>query len=559
MVAPNHNSICREAELHYYDFLRNEGRGPVPEFIISHIKQCQYCREQIKELEEVLSQVQSEQKQIRTTVIDMLRVHFAYIAKHVTCQTLKPFLPGLLDTALQIKVPTPITAHLDNCHQCRKDLETIRGLNLNRKQLWRLGQLMANRSAEDTVRCSTTQLAMRAYAAMDWSGATAEALKHLCKCPVCRDLLYEERQNICTSLPEYGQSPEFPCESVSATDIFDYCFPYGIEPAEDEYAKFRSAFTSHLRSCPACLAKMQQLHKTIYGIADRPESGVVTIYHIDESAKAEALSEPDGLYAGFPIRVDVIGPKDEAEAAKSVPTNDSTATLKQKVSAINLRPLIKAGIAAAAIIFVAVGLLLKTPTAKAVTIDQVYKAIEKVKNVYISTFGSDETGSAQEKWVSRPLNIYMTKSRRQSVLWDVGNGLRKIKNLNTGEVETIRLTEEAIAGIETKMSGSLGIMPFYDISEIPADAEWSRIAHDGLEATAKDIEVYDLIWGKKALDGSVVFKKCRIFVDPKTSLPKRTQFYEKLATDTEYTLVSLRVIEYPSDSEMQIVLEDASF
>ena len=48
------------------------------------------------------------------------------------------------------------------------------------------------------------------------------------------------------------------------------------------------------------------------------------------------------------------------------------------------------------------------------------------------------------------------------------------------------------------MSGSLGLMPFYNISEIPKEAEVESVVDkDDLEAATQGIEVYDLIWTEK--------------------------------------------------------------
>ncbi|GAG28141.1 unnamed protein product, partial [marine sediment metagenome] len=159
---------------------------------------------------------------------------------------------------------------------------------------------------------------------------------------------------------------KFPCEEVSATDIFDYVVSYGLDPADDQYAKFRKSLTSHIVTCPNCLAKMQTLHNTVYNVAERAESEVVTIYNIDESAKAEAISESDDLYAGFPIRVERANRGDEVNAGLLASTIDFGAALKQKVSAMNLKPLVKTAVAAAAIILIAAALFFNIPTAKAV-------------------------------------------------------------------------------------------------------------------------------------------------------------------------------------------------
>ena len=112
----------------------------------------------------------------------------------------------------------------------------------------------------------------RSVAAMNFGGINSDDLGHLCKCSVCRNLLFDERQKLHDSLPKDVKSPGFSCDSVLATDIFDYVVPIGLDPANDQYIMFRESLVSHLRSCPTCLAKIQELHRTIYGIADRAES-----------------------------------------------------------------------------------------------------------------------------------------------------------------------------------------------------------------------------------------------------------------------------------------------
>ncbi len=563
MIDPGPNLVCRQAKQYYYDFLCSESREPIPEFITDHIQQCRQCQEQIGQLEAVLSEAggtEPEQGQAGSAITVMLSLHFAYIGKQVTCNTVKPFLPGLLDPSLEVRIPTPITAHLDNCPRCSEDLETIRALNLNRQQLHRLSRLFADKPAWNDVSCSEARAAILAAVLIAFRQTDAEVLKHLCICPDCRKSLYEYREQLCEEyrlerLHSTVPQEEFPCEEVSGADIFDCAVPYGLDLLHSPHTEFRESFISHARSCPTCLGKMQELHETVYEVRERPESEIATIYDIDESAKAKAVGEPDGLYSGFPIKVQVLNREDGLEANPSASTISFTASLKRKLSAVNPRLLVKTGIAAAAILIVA-ALLLNMPTAEAVTIEGIYKAIEKVKNVYIASFVPNETEPTQEKWVSRTLNIYMTKTGKELVLCDVSSRLRRNKSVDTAVTETMSLSDDAIADVERRMSGSLGLMPFYDVSEIPQDAEWSRVTNDGSKAVAKGTEVYDLIWERYR--GSVTFK-WRAFVDPKAILPQRIEFYQKLSADSEYTLMSVKVVKYLSDSEIQAVIGDASF
>jgi len=564
MIAHNPNSLCRQAELFYYDFLYNESHRLIPEPFVNHIEQCQHCRQQINQLKAALSQAEgfeTQQRQVSSAVTAMLKLHFAYIGKPVTCNIVKPFLPTLLDQASAMSIPTPIVTHLCNCPKCSEDLDMIRCLNLNRKQLCRLSQLFAEKSAESNIACSKAQNAIPSVASMVFSETNSEVLKHLCKCPVCRGLLYKERQRICDSLPEYTKSPEFPCESVSTTDIFDYVVPYGLDPASDQYAKFRKSFTSHVVTCPNCLAKMQTLHDTVYYIVERPESEVATIYNIEESTGVGVTSESNDIYAGFPISVEVVNREDEVNAGQPASTIGFRGALKQKVSAMNLKPLVKAAIVTAAVISIAAALFFNMPAAKAVTIDQIYKALEKVKNVYISSFVPDKEEPIQEQWVSRTFKIQQIKTKKESVLWDLPNRVRRTKYLDTDLIGTKPLSDGKIAEIEKRISGYWGLMPFSNMSDRPDDAKWSRVTGDDLKGAGvtEGIRVYDLMWLEKAYDGSVTFRKWRFFVEPETNLLQKTEYYEKLPADSEYTLYLVMVVEYLSDSEMQVVIEEASF
>jgi len=567
MIAPNPNLLCQQAELYYYDFLCEEGRALIPEPMVSHIKQCQYCQEQIDKLEKALSQgeghIEPEQEQVSSAVTVMLKLHFAYIGKPITCETVKPFLPGMLDPDLEIRIPTPITVHLDNCRQCSEDLETIRKLNLSRKQLRRLSQLLAEKPAEDNVSCSKARAAILAVVHMAFQETTKEVLKHLCTCLSCRKALYEFRDTICREYEEAEREEidekVFPCEELPITDIFDYVVPYGLDPAANQYVKFRDSLTSHMRTCPTCLAKMQHLHNTVYGIAERPESDVVTVCHIDESAKAEAATKFEDAYAGFPIRVEIASREEQVKAEQLVSTVSFTTALRQKVSAVNLKRFAKTGVAAAAVILIAIALLLTIQPTKAVTIDQIYKALEKAKNVYIASFVPDKKEPVQEIWVSRSLNVYITKTGNQLVLWDISNRVRKSKQLDITATETMPLTANMITDIEKLISGSLGLMPFYDMSEIPGDAQWSRVDEKGVEEPTKGIEVYVLQWLEKRYDGSIILRKWQLFVDANMSLPQRVEWYKKLINDSEFRLETKMVVKYLKESELQTVIKELSF
>jgi hypothetical protein len=431
-------------------------------------------------------------------------------------------------------------------------------MSLSRKQLGRLSRLFAENPLEDAVKCSEVHLSRMAAGLLALHKATAESLKHVCVCPDCRKALYQHRQSVREDFLRCGKVQEnFPCEQVLAADIFDYCVPYGIDPAADQYAEFRGSLASHVSICPTCLGKMQELHNAVYEIVERPDSEVITTCHIDELAGA-AQPDPDDLYAGFPIRAETANSKSQAKPRQPALSLGAAIALKKKVFAVNVKPLAKIAALAAGILIVA-ALLLNTSTAKAVTIERICKAIGKVKNVHIMTFAPDKTEPTQERWVSRRLNVYMSKTAEEIVLWDIPNAMRKIRHLTGNSVAPTPLSVEMIAQAKEMITGSLGLVPFTDLSVVPEDADWSHVTGGSLEVAGGGTETYELTWLKESYGRPTEFWKWRVFVDPKTDLPQRTESYRKSAHDVEYTLVSVKVIAYLGDDEIQAVIKGASF
>ncbi len=443
------DSICEKAEQYYYDYITKQAERRIPDDIIGHIKNCAICQEKIAGLKTSLLAAKNTSragKNALTAVNVMLELHFAYIGKPIDCSTVKPLLPCMLDSDLAITIPTPITVHIDHCPQCRQDLKTIAGLNLNRDGLLLLSKLLAGKTADDA---------------------------------------------------ELGQ--------------------------------------------------------TARKIMTRLESGVITVFNVAEPA---ASGEKNNLYAGFPVKVDVLG----GETVKQPQTVkiDFAHTFKQRISAITHTRLFKPGLIAAAVMLFAVALFISQSSAAASTLEQVYKAFDNIKNIYIATFAPDKTQPAQELWVSKTLSVYITKTQNQLILWDTNAQTQKIKDLLAGTVQMMPITRETLANINDKMSGCFGLMPFQDISSVPLDARWQHVTSTSLNIPA-DTEAYDLIWNKRASDGSLIPRKWRFFVNKETHLPLRVENYIKLFPDEKYSLEKIYSIKYVSDSEVQAVLTQISF
>ena len=564
MITPNPNSMCEQARPYYYERLRREGEEKIPAEILAHIRQCRFCQAEVNRLKVVLDESEEHApestEQINSAIAANLRLHFAFIGASVTCNTVRLFLPSLADPLLEVGIPTPITVHLDKCQQCANDLETIRRLNLTRKQLCRLGQLFAEKPSEDAISCSQAQAGILAVVSMVFRETNAEVLKHSCTCPDCREVLYQWRETVREELVQEQRAPNrFPCEAVSAADIFDYCFPYGIYPASNQYAKFRESFTSHARSCPTCLGKMQDLHNTVYGILERKESGIVTCFKVDESARDSIVGSPDDLYEDWPIEVQVFDKSSETETLEAGGSGAAVSRKpKQKLSRLRIRPFIKPAAVAAAVLLVAI-LLLKGPVAKAVDLGQIYEALERIKNVCLTAFVPEKAKPIQEVWISRALNIKMFKTETECVLWDLKGKSRKSRDLNTDSITMAELDSSILVEVEETMKAPWGLLPFDDISRVPEDAKWQQVADEDIETTIAETEVYDLVWIEKSLTGSVIHRKWRGYIDIETKLPMRVERWRKRANKEEYELLTVTKVAYPTAAEVRAVIEDIGF
>ncbi len=541
MISHNPYSNCANARLYYYDFLSERTRAGIPETALYHINECGDCQAEIERLETLLVRAKEdaggEQRRRDSAVSTLLKLHFAHAEEPVTCSMVKPFLASLADPVLELRVPTPITMHVDKCRACSNDLRVLRDLQLTHKQLCHLGQLLADEPTEDTRMCSKARTAIPAVVSMVLRETNAETLKHLCICPDCRKHFYRRREAVRQKLLRGGTAQgKFLCEGVSARDIYDYALPYGIDPANDQHAESRSGLASHLGDCPSCLARVQELHRTIGDIAERADSDVVTVYHLDESTRDEGRATSDERRT----------------------TVDFAASLKRKIAGLKAKPLIGTGFAAAAIILLCLSLFLYSPGAAAVTIDQIYGAVEKVTNVYIATFAGDGPEPQQELWVSQRLNTYLTKTGPLWVVSDVGAGIAKSKDALTGAMGEEQLAQDEIGRIKMRMNISLALMPFHNIYGIPRDAQWTRVVEDTMRSTSSGTEVYDLTWTESTVSG-IRFNRFRFLVDPITKLPHRVEMYQKRSTDGQYSLTSVKQVKYMSDADMEQVIREASF
>jgi hypothetical protein len=405
-----------------------------------------------------------------------------------------------------------------------------------------LSQFLAYKDNVNTNMCQEVEAAIPAIASMALKRTNKQVLNHLCSCQDCHNKLYQYREIVLNQYLEQaakiGRDLDV-CPSPSVSDYYDYVIPYEFDPQNDQYATFRNSFVRHASACPICLRKMQQLHKTIFTIAERHISETSTIYHINCEK---------GCENNLPIDVQILNVED-SQKENSQNSNIANTYIQNQAekSVSKIKSPIKIGLAIAACLLVASGLFLNISTAKAVTLEGLYATIAKIKNIHIMTFIPGNKEAIQERWISKTFNSYITKTGGESVLVDIQKKVKTIKQKDDS-IKILPLSSEAVNETQNIISDSLGLMPFRYISQIPKDAQWIAVAEENLEV-ANDIEVYDLLWSDSFRNN-----KCRFFLNCETYLPYRIEFYEQIDEKSTYKLKSTKIVEYLTESNIQKVL-----
>lgn len=217
--------------------------------------------------------------------------------------------------------------------------------------------------------------------------------------------------------------------------------------------------------------------------------------------------------------------------------------------------------AIAAIILLAFALFFTMPAGKTVRIKGIYGALGKAGNIHISEFQAGRTVPEQQVWASENLGIKLFKiesgNQAQYTLWDTKNRFKMIKFLSSNAIQTEPITTQMLAELEKSAAGATNLLPFSNRNNIPKDAQWSRIDEQALSTAVPGTKVYELTWtAKSANTGVVVYRKWRVFIEERTNLPKRIEWYSKTSPESEYKLDKFAIIAYLSEDEIQSTIRN---
>jgi hypothetical protein len=543
----------------YYDYLHPQTARRVSARVLWHIASCQHCQKEIEWLKNQLAvtagNTTTKQDRRGSAITALLRLHLTLVGKVVKCSTVKPFLPSLANPILQIARPTPITAHLDKCQACSDDVKTLINYHLTHTQLCRLASLMAEKPPENGAKCSMAQATALSVAQFNLDEADPEVLRHLCLCPRCRDLIHQHRKSARIELEKANISGDNAiCQELSSMDILDYCVPYGIDPAGNQPIQCNESIAEHLRSCPKCLSKIQQLHTAVYAIIERPDSEIATCFTLKNVFDTVSEIDSTDIDSEQAVSVQMLGREASTEAENTdTASGKDMRALERGDSVGKLIGFMKPVVAAAAVLLLVWALFLNTSEVRALEFSQIYNALQEVKSVCVRSFVPNKAEPTQTAWVSQTLNVRLQIDKRQAVLFDMRSKIRKIKDLTDNSIRTSTMTDELLSKVRGNIAGSLGLLPFPEIKFLPDGARWNRVDNQNVDTTVDGTEVYDLIW-KQRYGDTGLFRKWRVFVDVNTNLPKRTETYSKPESQKEFTLSSFSTVAYPSDRVIESMI-----
>lgn len=555
MVAFGPSVLCADAEPYYYDYLCGLGTG-IPDAVGEHIRHCVRCRTQIRQLEAAVaeSETRDRRPQADTQIIGALSLHFAHIGEDITCAKAKSFLPALLIPSLGIRIPTPITVHIDHCHRCAEDLEAIRALELRPEQLARLSRLYAAAPGGGPQMCRRTRAKTWAFACASFEGIDAEVLDHVCACPRCRRRVYRCREKILAgrqpgdTIPGVGL-----CSGISTAELFEWVVPFGRTSDDPGPLAGDEAVPSHLQACPECIERMQALHRTIYGVAERVDSGVSTVY--TPGGAREMDGRADGSRADYPIHVEVAYREPDPVATRLRPIARAGELLRRGVANPQFRPLLRTVLAAAAVIPLAMALLINIRPASGISARELTRAVKRVENVHIKVLGRDSTTITQEIWAARARTggwiIVDDAQRKRKSIYDVTQRHQQVI-YHDGKSETVHLTPDEIEAAE---QGINEILVSTSV-ETPAGLDSQPLTRVPVAQAQDGNDIYELTWQEKSSGDPAPQFMLRVFVDPVTGLPRKIENLSKVPDEELWRKSATRVFKYPSREEMESVKAD---
>jgi hypothetical protein len=291
------------------------------------------------------------------------------------------------------------------------------------------------------------------------------------------------------------------------------------------------------------MTKIQELHRKIYDIYERSESGTVTIYKTIKADQPKPVNRFNNLYTGYPINVEIAGNQNSRIVEKNNSILNFTAAMKHKILNTNLKSAVSVGFVAVSLLVLFI-LSLNISPARGISLAKIFSKAENHKNIHISHYSSVKKEPIQEQWISSSLNFKIYKTGDNLVLWDINNKKMVMKDIGSELYESRPLTKDQITDFKFSIQKSLSSESKY----FQPNDELKNITNQNI---IENDDGYEITWEEEGYNTSV-FNKLKVYTDSK-ELPFRMECYSKISTDEEYELSTIITFQYLSEVELAVV------
>ena len=185
-----------------------------------------------------------------------------------------------------------------------------------------------------------------------------------------------------------------------------------------------------------------------------------------------------------------------------------------------------------------------TPTASGTDVGDVVKALAKVQSIRVVK--TDRRGElVQESLIARRSNTLVTRMKQECFVYDLERRRMRTIEPEGGIGPPIKLSGVQYDRARDFMANCLRDI----IARVSLDTKLHPSAGELGTETVRNLDIYETTWAVHA-GSSSPRNAWRIYIDPATGLPQRTEFYRKGSGATQWERLSTTVFTYPTDQEM---------
>ncbi|MBM4103532.1 MAG: hypothetical protein FJ263_05685 [Planctomycetes bacterium] len=377
------------------------------------------------------------------------------------------------------------------------------------------------------------------------SPASAVCFEHIKKCQQCQNEIKRLENELCKKTKGCDKQSHILAlhhQYLSQWIDCDAVKPFLASLVHPELSlRTETPVTVHIAKCPLCQKDLRtiaslclsdsQLVEATRILSDEPCS----TENLNEQTAATIQTVRNRKSSGILTQLEV---DKEGNPCVQVDTR-LQAGLKNRFSGTS--PLTR--IAAAAAILLVVSLVLfRTTTARGVSLQDVYHAVNAIVNCQIRINVPERNNPIQTILIAKKMGLVTCRQDDSEVLLDIQN--HKAFHL---EQKNNAVSKQFEQDLWSKLNcAGFGLLPFETIRQIPAGHTWKRRPDLSPD---KAFQIYDLTWKDSTETGMVVEKTWRVYLNG-SHLPVRIQWLEKQPGQAEKSVMEM-TIQYPDAAQVE--------